>query len=860
MVKSVFISYSTADTATTELIRDGLEVTGIACWMAPRDIAPGQDYAEQIINAIEGCTVLLLVLSETSNHSQYVIKEVERAIAKHKIVIPFRIHNIQPSRSLEFFISNAQWIDALDRVQQVVPILLSAIQQHLYIAGKSTVEASSASTADEVKMRHNLSAQTTGFVGRAKELADLARLLADPTVRLVTVVGPGGMGKTRLALAAGEAQWQHQNKQTLIFSDAANTSTPFLYPDGIFFVALAPLRSADEIVTSIAEAIDFQMESGRQTRTPEQLLLDYLRQKQMLLILDNFEHVLEGAGLIAKILQDTSNVNVLATSRERLQLRHEHIYAIQGLEYPDSDTPEDANGYGAMQLFIQCAQRVRQDFTLRADDLAVLTRICSLVGGMPLGLELAAGWVDMLSLADIMAEIQASLDILETSARDVPERQRSIRAVFDTSWSRMNDAEREIFPQLSVFRGGFSRQAVQAVTGASLRTLNSLSHKSLLYFDHDRNRYQIHELLHQYAAYRLALNEDLNYQVQMRHADYFAAYAERPDSKVLTSKEWLVRISLDNDNMRAALSWLLAQREITLTSRVCRSLEWFWFATSRISEGRNWFDKVLTLASDTTLNNHDHAVLTRMAGYFAFFQGDYEPATELFHQSLALFRVLNDQAGVASLLVNLAMVAEAKDDVQNARALFDESHAIRNAIGSSVLIADSLYHKGRLLLLLGCCTDAEEPLKESLALFQANNQMEMVPLVMTFLGHTKLTIGEIESAAQLFGDSLAMKEQQGAMFTIPYDLIGIAGTLGAVQLYVRAAKIIGAADGLAQSSGLNPSPRERELWERIRATVRKQVDDIQYTNEWNQGRACSVLETIDLALAEVRYLNECSRK
>jgi predicted ATPase/DNA-binding SARP family transcriptional activator len=350
--------------------------------------------------------------------------------------------------------------------------------------------------------------QPTPFIGREAELTALDDLIADPSVRMVTIVGLGGMGKTRLALALAEkvVGSERQLIRTATVRSSPGAEPTLLFPNGVFFVSLAPLSGVDQIVPTIAQALDFRLETGQTgglTRKPQQQLLDYLHQKRLLLILDNLEHLLSppsegeengGSELLAQILQTAPGIQILATSRERLNLREEHIYSIQGLEFPDWETPVnvahpgEGAEYAAAKLFLQSARRVRPNFELVADDLPYLTRICRLVEGMPLGIELAASWVDMLSLADIAAEIQQGLDFLEKEVRNVPERHRSIRAVFDTSWGRLSEAEQDVFAQLSVFRGGFTREAAQEVTAtreglpASLRMLATLSNKSLLGF------------------------------------------------------------------------------------------------------------------------------------------------------------------------------------------------------------------------------------------------------------------------------------------------------------------------------------------------------------------------------------------
>ena len=386
--------------------------------------------------------------------------------------------------------------------------------------------------------RHNLPAQSTPFIGRTRELADLSRLLKDPAIRLVTILAPGGMGKTRLARAAAE---QHLSEFT----------------DGVFFVPLAPLRAASGIVTAIAENIGYSFYGEN---PPAQQLMDFLQDRSLLLVLDNFEHLLNGAPLVADILRTTPEMRVLATSRERLNLHGETVFSLDGLAIPEanpvdlSGTPEDAPEYDAVTLFIQSARRACPDFELRPGDLDYLTRICRRTAGMPLAIELAASWADVLSLAQIAAELQQGIDILETDMRDLPARHRSIRVTFEGTWERLSDDERAIFGKLSVFRAGFTLAAAQTVAGANARHLRGLAHKALIQWESNQ-RFTVHELLRQFGASKLAEMGQL-LAIQARHAAYFTDFmAERKqDIKTNRQLEALELIDPDFENVRTA--WL----------------------------------------------------------------------------------------------------------------------------------------------------------------------------------------------------------------------------------------------------------------------------------------------------------------
>ncbi|MBX3053808.1 MAG: hypothetical protein KF753_20180 [Caldilineaceae bacterium] len=351
----------------------------------------------------------------------------------------------------------------------------------------------------------NLPPVSTAFVGRQMELAQIAQRLADPSARLLTIVGPGGMGKSTLALQAGRAE-------------AANFS------DGVWFVPLAGMELPEQMPSAILTAL--QMPSGGGT-PPRRQLSTHLRRKQILLILDNFEDVLPAAGMLAELLRACPQVKLIVTSRERLNLRDEWLLALGNLTYPTDTSLENAkqSEYSALRLFEICAQRTQPTFILDATSLPSVVRICQLVDGMPLALEMAGAWVRVLPVAEIPAEIERSLVFLSTGARDVAERHRSIHAVFDHSWRLLTERERSVLRQLSVFRNGFSREGAEAVAGASLLDLSTLLDKSWLGLEGD-GRYRMHALAHQYALEKLRSGKDEEEaDVLQRHCLFYAAQA-----------------------------------------------------------------------------------------------------------------------------------------------------------------------------------------------------------------------------------------------------------------------------------------------------------------------------------------------
>ena len=350
---------------------------------------------------------------------------------------------------------------------------------------------------------HHLPPAPTPFVGREGELAEIEQLLSDPACRLLTLVGPGGIGKTRLALEAAHVM--------------VDTAT---FPNGVYFASLQPLTSPEFIISTIADALSFQFYSGAD---PRQQLLDYLREKSLLLVLDNVEHLLEDISLVSEMLAAAPGVHILATSRERLNLREEWVLEVSGLNSPAVETEINLESYSAIELFVQQARRVSVGFALDNANQSAVVRICHLVGGMPLGIELAAAWVRALSCEQIADEIERSLDVLETPTRNIEPRHRTMRAALDQSWQLLSDVEQNVFKRLSVFRGGFTREAAEYVARATLRTLTGLVDKSMVRVNAG-GRYDLQELLRQYAEEKLGEMPAEQEQTRDRHSTYYADF------------------------------------------------------------------------------------------------------------------------------------------------------------------------------------------------------------------------------------------------------------------------------------------------------------------------------------------------
>jgi len=381
----------------------------------------------------------------------------------------------------------------------------------------------------------SLPSTPTPFIGRISELEEIRHQLEK--TRLLTLTGPGGMGKTCLALKIAE--------------DAADD-----FRDGCFFVSLAAIRSVDHIVQSVAESVDFPTPTNED---PKYQLLRYLQKKNLLLVMDNFEHLMDGASIVSEILQKTSGVKILATSRERLNLQNETNLSIGGMSI---DSKFDVKNNDAVTLFLQSAAKTRPGFDPTLDELTQIGNICLFVQGMPLAIELAASWLHVLSVNEINDELQKGLDILETEVRDAPERHRSIRAVFDQSWSLLDKNEQEIFMRLSIFRGGFTREAAGRVAGASLKHISGLVNKSILRHDPHSGRLDIHELLRQYAQEQLERAPQTNKSTKEAYAAYYANFMQKKWDQIRSPKHIpaVAEIVVDIENVRAAWRYYLDEQ------------------------------------------------------------------------------------------------------------------------------------------------------------------------------------------------------------------------------------------------------------------------------------------------------------
>lgn len=658
----------------------------------------------------------------------------------------------RPSRQIAELLANCLDIPVAER-----PTFLKVARAELRVDRLTKISptepADRVSGASPPRLTPPLPTPLTPLVGREHELAAIAGLLQDTHCRLLTLVGPGGIGKTRLALEA-----------------AANQQAAFA--NGVYFASLAGVGSAEFIVPTIANGLGFAFAGPTD---PKIQLLTYLRDKHLLLVIDNLEHLLgaeEATTSLGDMLQVAPRLKLLVTSRERLNLQGEWVFEVQGLPLPPLDQVESPAAYSAMTLFVQSAQRLQADFNLTAETQPAVAHICRLLGGLPLGIELAAAWVRMLSCQEIASEIGRSLDFLAASTRDAPERHRSIKAVFDHSWQLLRAAEQGALRQLSVFRGGFRREAAEVVAGATLPILSALVDKSLLRRS-AAGRYDLHELIRQYAATHLAANAPEEVATRDRHCSYYARLLQERAGPLQShlQQETAADLNTEIDNLRQGWDWAVRHGKLIEIKQSLETLFWLYELRCWSQEGVAIFGRAVerlrlscTDASVTAATEQTGALAQALAkeGWFCFRQGRYEQALDRLRQSLDLLRSHSDQVALANTLTYLGIVSQRMGDYTGARHFFNEGLTIKQSLGDPWGIAFCLTNLGIVAYALGEYGEVERHLREALPIWRTVGDPRGISFCLIFYGPLLAQgLGRHAEGRQVLREGLAISQASG---------------------------------------------------------------------------------------------------
>ena len=737
----------------------------------------------------------------------------------------------------------------------------------------------------------NLPVQRTGFVGREKEVAAAKELLLRPDVRLVTVTGPGGIGKTRLAVQVANGLVER-------------------FPGGTHFVSLSSLSDPELIASVIVQTLGIREAGGR---SPLEILKENLQgslRAPMLLLLDNFEHLVEAVPTVAELLVVGPNLKVLVTSRAALHVYGEHEFPVPPLALPDSRSIpplEILSQYPAVALFVQRAVAAKPDFELNGENAPAVAEICARLDGLPLAIELAAARVKVLSPSSMRTRLTSRLQLLTGGARDMPQRHQTLRATMDWSYDLLTASEQKLFRRLSVFVGGCTLEGAEAVCDTKgdldldlLDGMGSMVDKSLAQQAEQaegESRFVMLETIREYALEKLETSGE-QVLTKRAHAAYCLVLAEEEAAKQIGAEgqQWLARFAVEHDNFRAGLEWLTETGEAEWGLRLGAALFRFWEMREYLAEGRARLGKLLKIAGAAAPTKARARALFA-AGVLASAQGDYASADALIRDSLDIARQLRDQQCAAVSLNALAVIARDRGDIWDALFLFEESLVLWRELGEQKAVARSLSNLANIVELQGDNARARSLYMECLSIFQGLGDRTGVAWSMNYQGDVARDQGDSAAARTLYEQGLAIFRELG-------DRWGIAGTLAdlgslareqgnyptaralyresikifqeldhkrgiarllecfacsaAVQLEAeRSLRLAGAAAALRQNIGAPLTPAEQAKLEASLHRARQALTHTMGVTAWLEGRALPVEKAIEEALRTDAFSPSC---
>ncbi len=733
----------------------------------------------------------------------------------------------------------------------------------------------------------NLPTLLTAFIGREELVHEIRALVKDENVRILTLTGPGGVGKTRVAFRACEK----------LLAD---------FEQGVFYVSLAALSDAALVVPTIATTLGLK-ESGKVPL--HDTLADYLGSRDLLLLLDNFEQVVDAGPEITGLLANAPGVQLMVTSRTALRLYGEYELQVPPLELPGAGkvSGEEMARSEAIQLFVARGKAVQPRFSLATANSSTIAEICRRLDGLPLAIELAAARLRLFSPQALLARMDKVLPVLSSGARDLPARQRTLRNAIDWSYNLLGAAERQVFIDLSVFAGGFTLEAARSVCvvedgeGRDLHLQNileSLISQSLLRVRDQMDgepRFTMLSTIREFALEKLeaegSLGSERAHGMRHAHALYYLAIAEESQKNYAQGRniaEWLARLDAEYDNIRAALRWALDGENSGIAARFGVGLAWYWYARGHLVEGSRWLDDVL--ASSVSIPAQIKASLLFNAGWLALTRNDYERTRLFSEESLALFQAMGDQLGSAKAFSNLGVVAAEQEDYSRALARFEESLTVWREIGHAQNAAALLGNLCFLALYKGDYEKAVRYGEESLemvgdlrgsivsigsginlglAFVHAGNyargtsllreielQAEQVgnkkdlALSCVYLGLAEAMQGNYAVAEPYYQRSLELSQELGNRFGVARSLLGLAAIALASGLLSRAVTLTAAARALTEASGARPVPAERDLAARNLEKARARMKEVDFALAWERGLALTEDQGIAFALRQ----------
>jgi predicted ATPase len=729
--------------------------------------------------------------------------------------------------------------------------------------------------------RHNLPTPPTRLIGREKELAALHDLLLQADNGLTTLIGPGGTGKTRLAIAAAH--------------DVVDR-----FPDGACFVALAPIRDPALVASTIAQALGLREALGAQS-----ILLavqSFLRDKQLLLVLDNFEQIVSAALIVSGLEQASTRLKILVTSRAPLHVRGEREFAVMPLALPDAEETQPADRltrFAAVTLFIQRALEVRPDFTITDDEALAITKICRRLDGLPLAIELAAARIKLLPPQAMLKRLERRLPLLTGGARDLPERQQTLHNAIEWSYLLLGDPPKKLLRRLGVFVGGWTLEAAENVCNLDgdlgvevLDELEALSDMSLLTHTPGPDgeiRFGMLETVREYALERLEENPAEAERVRQQHAQYFLRLAEAAEPYLTSVKRyaWLPNLVQERDNLRAALTRSKSQADPEDELRFAGALAWYWYFSGYISEGRTLAEHALT-RSDPADRSRRGAMVLFTAGCLAAAHADYTTARDRLSECAALFREMGDQRHAGYTLNFLALVIMSLGDPHLAERTFRESIELFRAVPDRWGQALALGNYAEILLMVGDIPAARAACEEGLRLWRLvgdtwgegnhlcalgsvewyEGQIEAgrahcqtavdllrehgdrwgLARALNRLGFALIAVNEVAQAKTCFTESLELWQLMGNRRGLIHSLIGLGGIAANSGQPDRAARLLGAVDSLSRQTLFVAYGLDRARYERTVEQARTQMDEATWNAAFSNGQMITLEQALEYAL------------
>ena len=688
------------------------------------------------------------------------------------------------------------------------------------------------------RLPNNLPIQLTSFVGRMQEIAEVKGLLSK--TRLLTLTGGGGSGKTRLGLQVAADLLEQ-------------------YPDGVWLVELASLSDPALVPQTVASTLGVPEQPGQLLR---ETLVAHLRSKSLLLLLDNCEHLLAACrGLAGALLRACPKLQILATSRETLGVDGELTYPVPSLRLPDLRRPAPfarLAEYEALSLFAERAIFAQPKFILTESNAPVVAQICHRLDGIPLAIEFAAARVRVLSVEQIATRLDDRFRLLTAGSRKALPRQQTLRAMMDWSYDLLSEQERNLLRRLSVFAGGWTLEAAEAVGGFDglqpadiLDLLTRLVDKSLVIVETQGGeaRYRFLETVRQYGRERLLESEEAPH-LRKRHRDWYLWLAERADPELRGPEQraWLERLETEHDNLRAALEYCWStEGGADPGIRLAGALHWFWYLRGYWSEGRGWLEGALTRSGEVNVSIlpsalHGAALLMRR-------QGDYERADPLCERGLTLCRELGDKRYSAWFLLHFGAEALHRKDFDKAEALFQDMLVLCRALADKWFISVALIHLGEVALRQDTYDRALELFTDSLALMREVGDKAITAYVLRYLGELALHRGDHRQAGAFYGEGLALACEVGSKRETEECLEGLAQLASVKGDHVRAVRLFGIAEALRELVGHRYEPHEQRAHAQGVAVTRTALGEETFATDWAAGRAMTLEQAVEYALA-----------